>query len=57
MLNNDPFDRTGPDPFYSPANQERLLKAAAEMDAGAGMVHELTGAEGESPLTTPASQC
>ena len=53
LLNNDSFDRTGPDPFYSPANQERLLKAAAEMDAGAGTVHELTGTEGESTLDNP----
>jgi DNA-damage-inducible protein J len=35
-------------PFYSPANQERLRKAAAEMDAGAGTVHGLTDAEDKS---------
>jgi DNA-damage-inducible protein J len=35
-----PFEISA-DPFYSPANQERLRKAAAEMDAGAGTVHEL----------------
>lgn len=29
------------DPFYSEANLERLRRAAAEMDAGSGTVHEL----------------
>jgi DNA-damage-inducible protein J len=53
---NIPFEITA-DPFYSAANQERLRKAAAEMDAGVGTVHELTDTEGESPLTTPAPQC
>lgn len=33
------------DPFYSPANQERLQKAAAEMADGSGSVHELMGAD------------
>ena len=31
------------DPFYSPENMARLRKAAAEMDAGKGRPHELTG--------------
>ena len=35
-----PFEITG-DPFYSPANMERLRRAAAEMDAGLGKAHEL----------------
>jgi hypothetical protein len=35
----------GFDPFYSPVNQERLRKAAAEMDAGDGTVHELADTE------------
>ena len=48
LLNNDSFDRTGPDPFYSPANQERLLKAAADMDANGGTEHELTDPEDNS---------
>lgn len=29
------------DPFYSEANMERLRRAAAEMDAGLGTVHQL----------------
>lgn len=29
------------DPFYSKENMERLAKAAAEMDAGLGRVHDL----------------
>ena len=36
-----------PTPSTPPANQERLLKAAAEMDAGAGTVHEFAGTEGQ----------
>ena len=35
-----PFEITA-DPFYSPANMERLRRAAAEMDAGLGKAHEL----------------
>lgn len=35
-----PFEITA-DPFYSKENLERLQKAAAEMDAGFGTVHEL----------------
>lgn len=35
-------------PFYSPSNQERLLKAAAEMDANGGTEHELVDVETNS---------
>ena len=35
-----PFEITG-DPFYSDANQARLLKAKAQIEAGNGMLHEL----------------
>ena len=34
-----PFEITG-DPFYSDANQARLLKAKAQIEAGNGMLHE-----------------
>ena len=30
------------DPFYSKENMERLQKAAADMDAGLGKVHDIT---------------
>ncbi len=37
-----PFELTlENDPFYSPANIARLKKAAADLDAGRGTVHEL----------------
>ena len=37
-----PFEITAEgDPFYSPANMERLRRAAADMDAGKGSIHEL----------------
>ncbi len=37
-----PFELTlENDPFYSPANIARLQKAAADLDAGRGKVHEL----------------
>jgi DNA-damage-inducible protein J len=32
------------DPFYSEANQERLLRAAERMERTGGTVHELVGA-------------
>jgi len=35
-----PFEITS-DPFYSEANQERLLKSIADLNAGKGKVHEL----------------
>lgn len=39
-----PFEiSTEPDPFYAPANMERLRRAAADMDAGRGKAHELIG--------------
>lgn len=41
-----PFEITA-DPFYSPANMERLSRAAAEMDAGLGAVHELIEDDGD----------
>ena len=33
------------DPFYSPANMERLKKSIAQLDAGEGTEHELIEAE------------
>ena len=33
------------DPFYSEANQERLMKAAAHMEQTGGMVHDLIEVE------------
>jgi len=33
------------DPFYSEANQERLLRAAERMDKTGGTIHELIEAE------------
>lgn len=48
-----PFE-IAPDPFHSPANQSRLLKAAAEMDAGAGTIHDLVDETDTNPLTTPS---
>lgn len=41
-----PFEITA-DPFYSPANMERLKRAAAEMDAGLGTAHELIEDDGD----------
>ena len=35
-----PFEITG-DPFYSDANQARLLKAKAQIEAGKGMFHDI----------------
>ena len=35
-----PFEITG-DPFYSDANQTRLLKAKAQIEAGNGMIHDI----------------
>ena len=35
------------DPFYSAANLNRLKKAAREMDAGKGTVHELSGVDND----------
>ena len=41
-----PFEITA-DPFYSPANMDRLKRAAAEMDAGLGTAHELIEDDGD----------
>ena len=41
-----PFEITG-DPFYSDANQARLLKAKAQIEAGNGVLHELIEEEYE----------
>ena len=35
------------DPFYSEANQERLLRAAERMEKTGGTVHELIEVEGD----------
>ncbi|MEL7566268.1 MAG: type II toxin-antitoxin system RelB/DinJ family antitoxin [Dehalobacterium sp.] len=35
------------DPFYSEANQARLMKSIAELEAGKGKVHELIEVEDE----------
>lgn len=35
------------DPFYSEANQERLVKAIAKLEAGKGTVHELIDVDDE----------
>ena len=35
-----PFEITG-DPFFSDANQARLLKAKAQIEAGNGMLHDI----------------
>lgn len=34
-------DITAPDPFFSPKNQVRLLKAARQMEQSGGTVHSL----------------
>ncbi len=36
-----PFDVTANDPFYSPANRERLLRSARQMDETGGTVHDI----------------
>ena len=36
-----PFEITANDPFYSPANMERLQRAAAQMEQTGGTVHEI----------------
>ncbi len=46
--NRIPFEITGDrDPFYSEANQARLQKAIADLNAGKGKVHELIGLDDE----------
>ena len=41
-----PFE-VAADPFFSEANQERLRRAIADLDAGKGTVHELIEADNE----------
>jgi len=36
-----PFEITANDPFYSPANMERLRRSAAQMKQTGGTVHEI----------------
>lgn len=36
-----PFELTANDPFYSPANLERLRRSAAQMERDGGTIHEL----------------
>ena len=40
-----PFELTAdePDPFYSPANIQRLKRSIANLEAGGGTYHELSG--------------
>ncbi|MDQ7095332.1 type II toxin-antitoxin system RelB/DinJ family antitoxin [Desulfosporosinus sp. PR] len=41
-----PFEITA-DPFYSEANQARLMKSITQLEAGKGTVHELIGTDDE----------
>ncbi|MCF4152652.1 type II toxin-antitoxin system RelB/DinJ family antitoxin [Dethiosulfovibrio sp. F2B] len=45
-----PFDLKVKDPFYSPANMERLRKSIASLEAGKGSSHELVGTEDDKDL-------
>ncbi len=42
-----PFEIAAPDPFFSSENQQRLLRAAHQMEQSGGTVHELTEAQND----------